>query len=75
MPGLHTQEQIWARDDQGAKHAITVTRLRLPDAPHLQGPPRFTWGAGRSLNIVDNAAGVLECKLTKQRLQLEDWNG
>jgi hypothetical protein len=75
MPGLHTQERIWALDDQGARHAITVTRPRLKDAPHLQGLPRFTWGAGRSLNIVDNEAGVLECNLTRQRLKIEDWNG
>jgi len=26
MPGLHTEEQIWALDEHGMKHAVTVTR-------------------------------------------------
>ena len=73
MPSQHTVEQIWARDDAGARHAITVTRSQLPDAPHLLGPPRFTWGAGRSLVLVDHKAGIVECVSTKQRLRLEDW--
>jgi hypothetical protein len=75
MPGLHTQEQIWARDGQGSKHAITVVRARIPGSPHLSGPPRFTWGAGRSLNLVDDQAGILECVRTGQRLKVEDWGG
>jgi hypothetical protein len=75
MPGSHTQEQIWARDDQGMKHAVTVTRARIPGSPHLQGLPRFTWGAGRSLNLVDANAGILECVRTRQRLKIEDWGG
>jgi hypothetical protein len=75
MPGLHTREQIWARDVQGLKHAITVVRARIPGSPHLQGPPRFTWGAGRSLNLVDGQVGILECVLTRQRLKIEGWGG
>ena len=75
MPGLHTQEQIWARDDQGIRHAVTVTRSPIPESPHLQGLPRFSWGAGRSLNLVDDKAGILECVSTRQRLKLEDWGG
>jgi hypothetical protein len=75
MPGLHTQEQIWARDDQGMKHAVTVTRARIPGSPQLPGPPRFTWGAGRSLTLVDDQAGILECVRTRQRLKIEDWGG
>ena len=73
MPSLHTQEQIWARDDQGMKHAVTVTRAPIPGSPYLQGLPHFAWGAGRSLNLVDDKAGILECVRTKQRLTIEDW--
>ena len=73
MPGQHTQEQIWARDDQGMKHAVTVTRAPIPGSPHLLGLPRFTWGAGRSLNLVDDKTGILECVSTRQRLTIEDW--
>lgn len=73
MPGLHTREQIWARDDRGMKHAVTVTRAPLPGSPHLQGLPYFTWGAGRALNLVDDKAGILECARTRQRLKIEDW--
>lgn len=73
MPGRHTQEQIWALDDHGMRHAVTVTRAPLPGSPHLQGLPRFSWGAGRSLNLVDDKAGILECISTKQRLKIEDW--
>ena len=69
MRNVHTQEQIWARDDQGMKHAVTVTR----GSPNLQGPPYFTWGAGRSLKLVDDKAGILECVRTRQRLKIEDW--
>ena len=47
MAGVHTREKIWARDDHGMKHAVTVTRSLLPGSPHLQGLPYFTWGAGR----------------------------
>ena len=75
MPNLHTQEQIWARDDQGMRHAVTVTRAPIPGSPHLQGLPHFAWGAGRSLNLVDEKAGILECVRTKQRLKIEDWGG
>ena len=75
MPGSHTREQIWARDAQGSKHAITVVRAQIPGSPHLPGPPRFTWGAGRSLNLVDGQAGILECVRTGQRLKIEDWVG
>ena len=75
MPSLNTHEQIWARDDKEMKHAITVTRSPIPGAPHLQSLPHFTWGAGRSLNLVDDKAGVLECVHTKQRLKIEDWGG
>ena len=57
------------------KHAVTVSRAPLPDSPHLQGPPRFTWGAGRPLNLVDAKAGILECVRTRQRLKIEDWGG
>ena len=55
------------------KHAVTVTRSPLPDSPQLQGAPYFTWGAGRSLNLVDDKAGILECVRTRQRLNIEDW--
>jgi hypothetical protein len=75
MPSLHTREQIWARDDHGMKHAVTVTRAPVPGSPHLQGLPRFTWGAGRSLNLVDGKTGILECVRTRQRLKIEDWGG
>ena len=75
MPSLHTQEQIWARDDKGMKHAITVTRAPIPGSPHLQGLPRFSWGAGRSLSLVDDKAGILECPSTMQQLKIEDWVG
>ena len=75
MSSLHTQEQIWARDDQGMRHAVTVTRAPIPGSPHLQGLPYFTWGAGRSLNLVDDKAGILECVRTRQRLKIEDWGG
>ena len=73
MPNVHTQEQIWARDDKGMKHAVTVTRAPMPGSPHLQGLPYFTWGAGRSLKLVDDKAGILECVRTRQRLKIEDW--
>ncbi len=75
MPSLQTREQIWARDVQGMKHAVTVTRTPLPGSPDLQGPPRFSWGAGRALKFVDEEAGVLECARTRQRLTIEDWGG
>lgn len=75
MPSPHTQERIWARDDQGMKHAVTVTRAPIPGSPHLQGAPRFAWGAGRPLTLVDDKAGILECTRTKQRLTIEDWGG
>lgn len=75
MPSLNTHEQIWARDGNGMRHAITVTRAPVPGSPHLQGMPRFTWGAGRSLTLVDDRAGVLECVNTRQRLKIEDWGG
>ena len=73
MPGRHTQERIWALDDDGMRHAITVTRAPLPGSPHLQGLPRFSWGAGRPLTLVDDTAGILECISTTQRLKIEDW--
>jgi len=75
MSSLNTQEQVWARDDKGMKHAITVTRAPIPGSPHLQGLPRFSWGAGRSLSLVDDKAGILECASTKQRLKIDDWVG
>jgi hypothetical protein len=75
MPSQHTLEQVWARDEQGMKHAVTVTRAPIPGAPHLQGLPRFTWGAGRGLRLVDDKAGILECVPTRQRLKIEDWGG
>jgi hypothetical protein len=73
MPSLNTQEQIWALDDNGKKHAITVTRAPIPGSPHLPGLPRFSWGAGRPLSLVDDKAGILECTSTRQRLKIEDW--
>ena len=73
MPNRHTQEQIWARDEQDTKHALTVTRAPVPGSPHLQGLPYFTWGAGRSLKLVDEKAGILECVRTGQRLKIEEW--
>lgn len=73
MPSVHTREKIWARDEHGMKHAVTVTRSPLAGSPHLQGAPYFTWGAGRSLNLVDDKAGILECVGTRQRLKIEDW--
>lgn len=75
MPGLHTLEQLWARDEQGLKHAVTVTRALMPESPHLQGPPRFSWGAGRALTLVDDQAGILECTSTRQRLKIQEWGG
>jgi hypothetical protein len=30
----------------------------MPGSPHLQGPPYFTWGSGRSLKLVDDKAGI-----------------
>ena len=73
MRRVHTRESIWALDDQGVRHAIAVTRSPVQGAPHLLGLPRFSWGAGRSLNLIDDKAGVLECVHTKQRLTIEDW--
>ena len=70
---VHTQEQIKTRDDQGSKHAVTVTRVPMPGSPHLQGLPYFTWGAGRYLKLVDDKAGILEYVRTGQRLKIEDW--
>ncbi len=54
---------------------MTVTRAPVPGAPHLQGLPRFSWGAGRPLTLVDDRAGVLECGRTGQRLTIDDWGG
>ncbi len=70
---LLAYDRAWAHDDKNVKRAIKVPRCSLPGAPHLQGQPRFSWGAGRALNLVDDNAGVLECVHTKQRLRLEDW--
>jgi hypothetical protein len=75
MPHSHTVEHVWAFDDQGVRHAVTMTRAPIPGSPHLHGLPRYSWGAGRSLSLVDDKAGVLECVHTKQRLQLEGWGG
>lgn len=75
MPSPRTHEQIWARDEQGMRRAVTVTRSPVPGSPHLQGPPVFTWGAGRSLIVVDDKAGILECVRTRQRLKIEEWGG
>jgi len=75
MPSPNTREQIWARDEHGAKHAITVTRPPLPGSPHLEGLPYFTWGAGRSFTRVDDNTGILECVSTRQRLKIEEWGG
>ena len=75
MRNVHAVEQIWARDESGMRHAVTAARSPIPDAPHLLGLPRFTWGAGRSLTLVDANHGVLECAQTKQRLTVEDWGG
>ena len=75
MSSLNTQEQVWARDDKAMKHAVTVTRAPIPGSPHLQGLPRFSWGAGRSLSLVDDKAGILECASTMQRLKIDDWVG
>jgi len=75
MPSQQTREQVWARDDQGLRHAITVMRAPMPGSPHLQGLPRFSWGAGRALTLIDDKAGILECIQTRQRLTLEDWGG
>jgi hypothetical protein len=57
------------------KHAITVTRSPMPGSPHLQGLPRFTWGAGRPLVLIDDQTGILECARTGQRLTIEEWGG
>ena len=75
MSGQHTREQVWACDEAGTRHAITVTRVSIPGSPHLQGLPRFSWGAGRALNLVDEKAGILECVQTRQRLTIKDWGG
>lgn len=73
MSNTYTREQVWARDEQGVRHAVTVIRAAMPGSPHLQGMPRFSWGAGRSLTVVDDQAGVLQCDRTKQRLTVEGW--
>jgi hypothetical protein len=75
MPTRHTQEQVWARDEKGMKHAVTVMRAPVRGSPHLQGLAYFTWGAGRSLKLVDDKAGILECVRTRQRLKIEEWGG
>ncbi len=75
MPNRPTHEQIAARDDQGERHVVAVTRWPVPGSPHLKGPPHYTWHDGRTLRLVDAKAGILECALTKQRLQIESWRG
>lgn len=65
MPNAHTQEQIWARDDQWMKHAVTVTRAPMPGCHICKDYP--------TSHGVDDKAGILECVRTRQRLKIEDW--
>ncbi len=67
-------EQLTAVDDKGERHLIVVTRAPVPGAPHLHGPPHYSWNQGETLNLVDPKAGMLENALG-QRLQIENWCG
>jgi hypothetical protein len=70
-----THEQLAAHDDQGELHVVKVTRSPIPGAPHLHGPPHYTWHDGQVLHLVDDKAGILECIRSKQRLKIDDWRG
>ena len=75
MPNRITHAQLAALDAEGERHVVMVTRAPIPGAPHLHGPPHYTWNSGQALHLVDAKAGVLECAVTAQRLQIEDWRG
>jgi hypothetical protein len=75
VPSLGVQSLIRAFDENGQPHNVSVYRAPVPGAPHLQGLPAFSWRNGRHLNLVDPAAGILECIHTKRRLRVEDWQG
>lgn len=70
-----THEQLFARDEQGGRHAVMVTRVPVPGSAHLHGPPHYTWRDGHTLHLVDTQTGILECPLTGQHLRIEDWRG
>jgi hypothetical protein len=67
-------EQLTAVDDKGERHLIVVTRAPVPGAPHLHGPPHYSWNQGETLSLVDPKAGMLENALGL-RLQIENWRG
>ena len=69
-----THEQLAAHDDQGERHMVKVARSPIPGSPHLHGPPRYTWGDGQALHLVDAKAGILESP-AGQRLKIDDWRG
>ena len=67
-------EQLPVLDDKGERHLVVVTRTPVPGAPHLHGPPHYSWKQGEPLRLIDPKAGVLENALG-QRLQIENWRG
>ncbi len=75
MPNKYTHEQIAAHDDKGERHVVMVTRRSIPGSPHLHGPPHYTWNGGKTLHLIDEKGGVIECVLTGQRLKIDDWRG
>ncbi|HEX2010618.1 MAG TPA: hypothetical protein VJN44_06735 [Roseateles sp.] len=75
MANRPTHEQLSARDDQGERHLVMVTRAPVPGSAHLRGLPHYSWHDGQPLHLVDARAGILECALTGQRLRIEDWHG
>ncbi len=75
MPQRTTHEQLVAHDDKGERHVVMVTRSAIPGAPHLKGPPHYTWRDGQVLHLVDAKAGMLECATSGRRLKIEAWRG
>ena len=75
MPTRASHRQIAARDDQGERHVVMVTRSPIPGSPHLRGPPHYTWRDGHELHLVDPKAGILECAVSGKRLKIEAWRG
>ena len=72
MPSFPTHEQIIAFDDSQRPHHVLLTFSAIVGHPELRGLPHFTWNNGRSLNLIDKPAGILECAHTKRRLTIKD---
>lgn len=75
MTNKFSHEQIAARDAQGERHFVIVTRAPLPGSQHFHGPPHYSWHEGQVLHLIDAKAGILECPLSGQRLKIEAWRG